>query len=142
MLGTEFFFKFSQRRDSPRLNVGQSALDTFEFLQFVHPIKQFLVGGSVLDYKLGFAIYRQNQRMTAVAHLAKKLVSLPLKVAQGVDVFADVNHASSCTKYTLNLMLRSGKLTGEQRISCTGLDNTILRLHNALRLKKSVEDAG
>jgi hypothetical protein len=99
VLFSELFFKIRHRGCPSGLYIGEAALDPPDGFQLVEAIEKFLVGSRILDHHLGFAVDSQNDGVTSVAHLLEEVSCISLKFAEGMDIFADVEH----TRLALNL---------------------------------------
>jgi hypothetical protein len=88
----KLFFKLAERSHAPRYDVSYAPLDSLESFEFLDVIEELLVGHGVLDHHLGFPIDGQHHRPPTLAHLFEKVGRVAFEVAEGVDVFADIEH--------------------------------------------------
>src|ERR1700687_3178514 len=89
---SKLFLKLLERLHSACFDVSQAALDAIECLPFVHEVDESLIRTGLLHDKFGLTVNCEHHRMTAATHLLQKFACVALEVAQGVDVFSNIDH--------------------------------------------------
>ncbi len=87
MLPRQFFDEAPHGASFTALRLFKTTADAPESLQELMVFDKFLISFRALDNDLGMAVHRQHRRISRLLQPTDKALGVPLKIAQGVNIF-------------------------------------------------------
>ncbi len=107
----------------------QTSVDTLDGFDTVHEVQYLLIRRHILDHKLRFAVYGQNEGAPGGFQLPDELACLAFKVGERVNIFADIEGDTHRISTFLDDSAQEGAKginRGMDRQECLSYDGTML----------------